>query len=79
MDAKLLDRIRECPTLPTLPAVAVRVLELTRNPDVNLNHVAKVISNDPALATKLVRTVNSSFYGLSQSVKIGRASCRERV
>lgn len=68
MDAKLLDRIRECPSLPTLPAVAVRVLELTRNPQVNLHHVAKVISNDPALATKLLRTVNSSFYGLSQSV-----------
>jgi HD-like signal output (HDOD) protein len=68
MDTKLLDRIRECPTLPTLPAVAVRVLELTRNPQVNLSQVAKVISHDPALATKLVRTVNSSFYGLSQSV-----------
>ena len=34
MNEQLIQRIKQCPTLPTLPAVAVQVLELAQNPDV---------------------------------------------
>jgi len=30
--------------------------------------IARIISKDPALSSKILRTVNSSFYGRSQSV-----------
>ena len=56
--------ILSCPTLPSLPAVAVKVLELTSDPDIKIDELAKQIQNDQALATKILRTVNSSFYGL---------------
>jgi len=68
MERKLLDRIRECPTLPSLPAVALRVLELTERPDFDLADVGRVISKDPALSSKILRTVNSSFYGNGHTV-----------
>lgn len=39
---------------------------MTSNPDVELNEIAELIQNDPGLATKVLKTVNSSFYGLSK-------------
>ena len=68
MNEQLIQRIKQCPTLPTLPAVAVQVLELAQNPDVDIAQIAKVLSKDPALSLKILRTVNSSFYARSNPV-----------
>tara|TARA_R110002072_G_scaffold42064_22_gene119245 strand:+ start:144042 stop:145550 length:1509 start_codon:yes stop_codon:yes gene_type:complete len=64
MDTQLLDKILNCPSLPSLPAVAIRVLELTSDPDVKMDQLAKEIQIDQGIAAKILRTVNSSFYGL---------------
>lgn len=64
MDTKLLEDILNCPTLPSLPAVAIRVLELTSDPEVKMDELAKEIQFDQGIAAKILRTVNSSFYGL---------------
>jgi diguanylate cyclase (GGDEF)-like protein len=64
MNQDLLETVLACPSLPSLPAVAVRVLELTQDPDVKLTEIAAAIQNDQALASKILRTVNSSYYGL---------------
>ena len=68
MNDTALARIMESPQLPTLPAVAVRVLELTSRRDVELGEIAKAVEHDPAIATRVLKTVNSSFYGLTQRV-----------
>jgi diguanylate cyclase (GGDEF)-like protein len=68
MNEQLIRQIAQCPNLPSLPAIAVQVLELTKQDDVDLAKIAKLISKDPALAGKILRTVNSSFYGRSQNV-----------
>ena len=68
MNQKLLDKILDCPRLPSLPAIAIEVIELCRQEDINIKQIARTISNDPALSTKILRTVNSSYYGLSQPV-----------
>ena len=64
MNEELLEQILSCPTLPSLPAVAVRVVELTQRPDASMEELAATIQNDQALAAKVLKTVNSSFYGL---------------
>ncbi len=66
MNHELLEEILSCPSLPSLPAVAVRVIEMTQNPNVKLDELASVIQNDQGLSAKILRTVNSSFYGLRQ-------------
>lgn len=43
----------------------MRVLELTADRNASAHEIAGTIQNDPALTTKVLRTVNSSFYGLS--------------
>ena len=64
MDTDLLTDILNCPSLPSIPAVAANVIELTADPDVEMSELASQITLDQALASKVLRTVNSSFYGL---------------
>ncbi len=53
----------------TLPSVAVRVLELTENPKVDVRALKECVENDPALTAKVLRVVNSSLFGLSREVR----------
>lgn len=64
MHAELEQRLRFCGNLPSLPAVALQVIDLANNPDVNLGDLAKVIELDPGLVTKLFRAGNSPLYGM---------------
>lgn len=65
MSDEKLNEVLLCPSLPSLPAVALRLLELTGDPDVAMSDIAKLVQQDQALAAKVLKTVNSSFYGLS--------------
>jgi len=62
---RLVARARE---FYTLPSVAMKVLELTRNPQVDTHALKQCIENDPALTGKVLRVVNSSLFGLSREV-----------
>lgn len=66
MNPEVLQKVLECRNLPSLPAVAARVLELTQNSEVSLKDLTATITNDQALAAKVLKTVNSSFFGLRQ-------------
>lgn len=64
MDAYAIEEILSCETLPSLPATAVRVLELSQDPDCTVNELAETIRFDQGLSAKILKTVNSSFFGL---------------
>lgn len=64
MDHDLLEEVLSCPTLPSLPAVAIEVIELTRDVNVEMDKLAATIQNDQGLSAKVLKTVNSSYYGL---------------
>jgi len=68
MNDQLLARIRQCPSLPSLPTIALEVLELAQREGVDIAEIARIISKDPALSGKILRTVNSSFYARAQAV-----------
>src|SRR5580698_7067281 len=68
MNEQLVNRIKQCSNLPSLPAIAIQVLELAQKADVDIAEIARIISKDPALSGKILRTVNSSFYARSQHV-----------
>ncbi len=61
-----IEQVLNCPNLPSLPAVALDVIALTGKRNVNLNELARVVQNDQALTAKILRTVNSSYYGLTK-------------
>ena len=61
-----IEDVLDCPRLPSLSAVAVEVLELTKDEDFDLGRVAEVIQKDQGLTARILRTVNSSYYGLAR-------------
>ena len=55
--------------LPPMPAVAVKVLELLGDPDVNYTKLAQTISSDPAVSARLLKVANSAFYSMKRQIK----------
>lgn len=68
MDQQLLDRILKCERLPSFPAIAARVIEMCGDEKVSVRELGEVLSHDTAISTKILRTINSSFYGLRHRV-----------
>ncbi len=66
LDGQTLEKVLACPRLPSLPAVALRVIELTSDANVPMRELAETIQSDQGLATKILRTVNSPFYGMAR-------------
>ncbi len=54
--------------LPTLPVIYHKVKELVDNPQTSASDLGRVIAQDQVLTTKLLRLVNSSFYGFPQRI-----------
>ena len=61
----LANRIDE---MSSFPAVATRVLEIVNNPDASIADLRAVVECDPALVSRLLRTVNSAAYALRSRV-----------
>ncbi len=55
-------------TLPSLPGVAIQILELCEKKDLDLSKMADLIGKDPALSARVLRIVNSPYYALSRQV-----------
>lgn len=62
---RTLDQINE---LPTLPNIYVRLNKLLRSTNSNIVQVSRIIETDQAISTKLLRLVNSSFFGFSRKI-----------
>lgn len=66
--------IREISHIATLPEITVRIIELVEDPRSTAQDLHKVISQDPALCSRILKVVNSSFYGLPGQIgSINRA------
>lgn len=66
--------IREISHIATLPEVTLRIIELVEDPKSTASDLHKVIAGDPALSSRILKVVNSSFYGLpGQIASINRA------
>jgi putative nucleotidyltransferase with HDIG domain len=48
--------------LPTMPAVAARVLEILRDPDAGMKEVALVLEKDPVLSARTLRMATSAAF-----------------
>lgn len=54
--------------IPPLPQAAVRLIELAGRDEADLDAVANVITSDPGISAKLMRTVNTAGMGLAAKV-----------
>jgi HD-like signal output (HDOD) protein len=65
---ELEEKLKACENLPSLPAVALRIIEASKDPDISLHEVSEIISSDPAISVKLLKIANSSLYSQRRSL-----------
>jgi diguanylate cyclase (GGDEF)-like protein len=54
--------LRSLVNFPSPPGVATHIIELAQDPDIEMSKVAKALSMDSALSTKILRIANSPLY-----------------
>ena len=60
--------------IATLPETTLKIIELVEDPASTAQDLHKVVSYDPALSTRILKVVNSAFYGLPGQIgSINRA------
>ncbi len=62
------DRIKDISDLLTLPDVVSKINSLVRDPDTSAADITMVISTDIALSAKVLKLVNSPFYGFNRRI-----------
>jgi len=62
------DRIKTSKNLPSLPQILLKLIELCNSEDSTFKDIAQVIDKDTSLSAKVVKMVNSVYYGLSKRV-----------
>lgn len=68
MATKLDSLVQQISSLPTLPTVIVQVNEKVTNPKTSALDLARTILEDQALTARLLRLVNSPFYGFPRRI-----------
>jgi HD-like signal output (HDOD) protein len=65
---KMLDNV------PPLPASSMQLTSLLRDPQISAKQIAALVSTNPLISSRILRTVNSSYFGLTAKVtSVGRA------
>lgn len=62
---KAISRITD---IASLPEVTARIVEVVENPKSSAQDLHEIVRSDPALAAKILKVVNSAFYGLPAQV-----------
>jgi len=69
MNAKDIERIvSSLDKIPTLPVIYSKLGKLLQSPDATIAAVSNIISEDQVIAAKVLKFVNSAFYGFPQRV-----------
>jgi diguanylate cyclase (GGDEF)-like protein len=76
LPADLRDRLIGCKTLPSIPAVVMKIVDMCGDNSVSLGQIAKVLGRDPALSATVLKVANSAYYWVVSEVKtLDRAVC----
>jgi HD-like signal output (HDOD) protein len=64
----ILKKLDQVENLPTLPVIVHQIQKLIENPNSNMSQIALIITRDQSTAARVVRLVNSAFYGLGNKI-----------
>jgi HD-like signal output (HDOD) protein len=64
----ILLRLEMVENLPTLPIVVQQVQKLMASPNSSMKQIGAIISRDQAIAARVIRLINSAFYGLGSRI-----------
>ena len=63
-EAHIQNILHSAGNLPTLPGIAIQILDVVKQEDTGLKEVGDILNSDPPLATKVLQIANSSLYGM---------------
>lgn len=63
--SSIMSKIQE---LPTLPDVSMQLLKLLNESSTSTQSLSRIIERDPALATKILKFINSAYFSLSRKI-----------
>ena len=66
---QILQKIQDGRGLPSLSPVAVRLVEAASDNSISVSDLVGIIQQDPSLTTRLLKMVNSPYFGIRQAVK----------
>jgi putative nucleotidyltransferase with HDIG domain len=69
MNKELETAIMTAADLPTIPVVAIKVMQLIESEKATAEELAKIVSSDPAVAARVLKISNSSFYGCRRQIQ----------
>ena len=69
MNKELETAIMTAADLPTIPVVAIKVMQLIESENATAEELAKVVASDPAVAARVLKISNSSFYGCQRQIQ----------
>ena len=62
---KIKEKVKD---IPSLPEIVNKVIELVQNPNSSASQLAKLIANDAGLTARVLRLVNSAYYGFPRQI-----------
>ena len=69
MDAQtFLKKLDSIPDIPTLPTIVIKVNKMLQDHDTSIKNLSKVIEKDQGMVAKILRLVNSTFYGFRSRI-----------
>lgn len=55
-------------SVANLPTIALKILEIVNDPDSSIQNLSDIIITSPALTTRLLKVVNTSFYSFEKEI-----------
>lgn len=74
INSSINSRLFNIKDLPTIPAIHSRILKLMEDINYSVNDVSKLIEKDQVLSSKVLKLINSPFYGIYSDVATIRRS-----
>lgn len=62
--SKITEVIKKVSVLSTLPEVTAKIIQTVEDPRSNAAKLHQIVTHDPVLVTRILKVVNSAFYGL---------------
>src|SRR5436305_5524931 len=62
--ARVMEIVKKVSNIATLPQVTAKIIATVEDPRSTAAQLHQIVSHDPALVTRILKVVNSAFYGL---------------
>ena len=69
IEKSTIEKITTLKNLPTLPHILLKLIEACNKESESLKEISSIVAKDPSITVKILKLVNSVYYGLSKKVE----------